>query len=75
MHAGFLRAHITFTAMGVPLIERKLAASTKLEATYHQAGNVLTVTSRAPAYRLHPTLLGRLGDPPLPKTFHLYMSR
>jgi len=50
MHAGFLHAHITFTAMGVPLIERKLAASTKLEATYHQAGNVLTVTSRVPGF-------------------------
>src|SRR5260370_32077792 len=36
--------------MGVPLIERKLAASKKLEATYHQAGNVLTVTSRAPGF-------------------------
>ena len=36
--------------MGIPLIERKLAASTKLEATYHQSGEVLTVTSRAPGF-------------------------
>ena len=36
--------------MGVPFIERKLAASTKLEATYHQSGEVLTVTSRAPGF-------------------------
>jgi hypothetical protein len=36
--------------MGVPLIHRKLAASTKLEATYHQTGEVLTVTSRAPGF-------------------------
>lgn len=36
--------------MGVPWIERKLAASTKLEATYHQTRDVLTVTSRAPGF-------------------------
>jgi hypothetical protein len=36
--------------MGVPLIERKLATSTKLEATYHQSGDLLTVTSRAPGF-------------------------
>jgi hypothetical protein len=36
--------------MGVPLIQRKLATSTKLEATYHQTGKVLTVTSRAPGF-------------------------
>ena len=36
--------------MGVPFIERKLAASTKLEATYQQSGDVLTVTSRAPGF-------------------------
>ena len=36
--------------MGVPFIERKLAASTKLEATYHQSGHVLTVNSRAPGF-------------------------
>ena len=36
--------------MGVPFIERKLATSTKLEATYHQSGDLLTVTSRAPGF-------------------------
>ena len=36
--------------MGVPFIERKLVASTKLEATYHQSGGILTVTSRAPGF-------------------------
>ena len=36
--------------MGVPFVERKLAASTKLEATYQQSGDVLTVTSRAPGF-------------------------
>ncbi len=36
--------------MGVPFVERKLAASTKLEATYHQSGEVLTVNSRAPGF-------------------------
>jgi len=36
--------------MGVPWIERKLAASTKLEATYHQTEHLLTVTTRAPGF-------------------------
>lgn len=36
--------------LGVPWIERKFAASTKLEATYHQIGEVLTVRSRAPGF-------------------------
>src|ERR1700722_12743799 len=36
--------------MGVPLVERKLAASTKLESTYHQSGELLTVTTRAPGF-------------------------
>jgi hypothetical protein len=36
--------------MGVPMIHRKFASSTKLEATYHQSANILTVTSRAPGF-------------------------
>ncbi|MBV8228147.1 MAG: hypothetical protein JO232_23480 [Verrucomicrobia bacterium] len=36
--------------MGVPWIERKLAASTKLEATYHQTEHLLTVTTRGPGF-------------------------
>ena len=36
--------------MGAPLIERKFAASTKLEATYHQTEHLLTVTTRAPGF-------------------------
>ena len=31
--------------MGVPFVERKLAASTKLEATYQQSGDVLSKLS------------------------------
>ena len=36
--------------MGVPALERKLAASTRLESTYSQSGNLLTITSRGPAF-------------------------
>jgi hypothetical protein len=36
--------------MGVSALERKLAASTKLEATYNQSGNLLTITTRGPAF-------------------------
>ncbi len=36
--------------MGVSFIERKLAASTTLEATYHQTREVLTVSSRATGF-------------------------
>src|SRR5215831_13582363 len=36
--------------MGVSGLERKLAASTKLESTYSQSGNLLTITTRSPAF-------------------------
>jgi hypothetical protein len=36
--------------MGVSFLERKLAASTKLESTYHRSGELLTVTTRAPGF-------------------------
>jgi hypothetical protein len=36
--------------MGVSLLERKLAASTKLESTYHRSGELLTVTTHAPGF-------------------------
>ena len=36
--------------MGVSGLERKLAASTKLESTYSQSGNLLTITTRGPAF-------------------------
>jgi hypothetical protein len=36
--------------MKVPLIQRKFATSTKLEAIDHQTGEVLTVTTRAPGF-------------------------
>jgi hypothetical protein len=36
--------------MGVSVFERKLAASTKLEATYSQSGDLLTITTRGPAF-------------------------
>jgi hypothetical protein len=36
--------------MGVSFVERKLAASTRLESTYHRSGNLLTVTTRAPGF-------------------------
>src|SRR6516164_6721637 len=36
--------------MGVSGLERKLAASTKLESTYNQSGNLLTITTRGPAF-------------------------
>jgi hypothetical protein len=35
---------------GVSALERKLASSTKLESTYSQSGNHLTITTRAPAF-------------------------
>jgi hypothetical protein len=34
--------------MGRSVLEGKLAASTKLEATYRQSGNLLTITTRGP---------------------------
>ena len=37
--------------MGVSALERKLAASTRLESTYSQSGNLLTITTRGPAFR------------------------
>jgi hypothetical protein len=36
---------------GVSALERTLAGSAKLESTYSQSGNVLTVTTRGPALR------------------------
>jgi hypothetical protein len=36
--------------MGVSALERKLAASTKLESIYSQSGNLLTITTRGPAF-------------------------
>ena len=36
--------------MGVSALERKLAASTKLESSYSQSGNLLTITTRGPAF-------------------------
>ena len=36
--------------MGVSALERKLAASTRLESTYSQSGNLLTITTRGPAF-------------------------
>ena len=36
--------------MGVSALERKLAASTKLESTYRQSGNLLTITTRGPGF-------------------------
>jgi hypothetical protein len=36
--------------MGVSVLERKLAASTKLEATYSQSGDLLTITTRGPGF-------------------------
>ena len=36
--------------MGVSALERKLAASTKLESTYSQSGNLLTITTKGPGF-------------------------
>jgi hypothetical protein len=36
--------------MGVSAWQRKLAASTKLESTYSHSGNLLTITTRGPAF-------------------------
>jgi hypothetical protein len=36
--------------MGVSALERKLAASTKLEGTYSQQGNLLTITTKGPGF-------------------------
>jgi hypothetical protein len=36
--------------MGVSALERKLADSTKLESTYGQSGDLLTITTRGPAF-------------------------
>jgi len=36
--------------MGASALERKFAASTKLESTYRQSGNLLTITTRAPLF-------------------------
>jgi hypothetical protein len=36
--------------MGVSALERKLAASTKLEATYSQSAGLLTITTRGPGF-------------------------
>jgi hypothetical protein len=36
--------------MGVSALERKLAGSTKLESTYSQSGNLVTITTRGPAF-------------------------
>jgi hypothetical protein len=36
--------------MGVSALERKLAVSTKFESTYSQSGNLLTITTRGPAF-------------------------
>src|SRR6516162_2425368 len=35
---------------GVSALERKLAGSAKLESTYTQSGNLLTITTRGPAF-------------------------
>ena len=52
--------------MGVSLLERKLAASTRLESTYSQSGNLLTITTRGPAFSRTEHL--RLDGHPEPKT-------
>jgi hypothetical protein len=36
--------------MGASAVERKFAASTKLESTYSQSRNLLTITTRAPLF-------------------------
>src|SRR5262249_54720004 len=36
--------------MGVSALERKLAGSTKLESTYSRSRNLLTITTRGPAF-------------------------
>jgi hypothetical protein len=36
--------------MGVSVFERKLAASTKLEVTYSQSGDLLTLTTLGPVF-------------------------
>lgn len=36
--------------MGVSALERKLAGSTKLESTYHQSANHLTIKTRGPGF-------------------------
>ena len=51
---------------GVSGLERKLAASTKLESTYSQPGNLLTITTQGPAFSR--TELLRLDGHPETKT-------
>jgi len=36
--------------MGVSALERKLAGSAKLDSTYSRSGNLLTITTRGPAF-------------------------
>src|SRR5690242_18496298 len=43
-------ADAIMTRLGVPGIQRKLAASIKLEATYEQSKHHLTVRTRGPAF-------------------------
>ena len=52
--------------MGVSALERKLAASTKLEATYSQSADLLTITTRGPGFSRTEHL--RLDDRPEAKT-------
>jgi hypothetical protein len=42
--------------IGASLLERKYAASAKLEATFHQTEHVLTVATRGPGFGLDETL-------------------
>ena len=52
--------------MGASALERKFAASTKLESPYRQSKNLLTITTRAPLFSRTEHL--RLDDVPETKT-------
>ena len=52
--------------MGASALERKFAASTKLESTYHQSRNLLTITTRGPLFSRSEHL--RLDGHPVTKT-------
>jgi hypothetical protein len=52
--------------MGASALERKFAASTKLESTYHQSRNLLTITTRGPLFSRSEHL--RLDGAPETKT-------
>jgi hypothetical protein len=52
--------------MGVSALERKLAGSMKLESTYHESADLLTITTRGPGFSRTEHL--RLDGRPEPKT-------